>query len=402
VELTVEELKERQRKFIVLMDQCCPEWDTALFIDTVNHYYFTGTMQNGLLLLYKDGSSGAGCLYGVRRSYERAKQESPLASGELLQISTYRDLADAYKATDLGNVYIEGDTMPAAVLERLKKYFQIQSVGFLDPVIRTLRSVKSPYELYWTERSGEQHRLLLEERVPGLFREGMSEAEFWGEVTSEMYKLGYQGLTRFHQPQTELTIGQIGFGTNSLYPSRFDGPGGTKGHSAAAPLSADGDKRLQKGDIVFVDIGFGINGYHSDKTQVYVFGGEAPDVFRRAHRLCMDLEKRIAERLKPGEIPSKIYQTIMASLSREEADCFMGVDGHHQVKFLGHGVGLNVDDLPVIARGFDTPLEENMVISLEPKKGVAGIGMAGVEDTYIVKPGGGYCITGGGREIIRV
>jgi Xaa-Pro aminopeptidase len=80
----------------------------------------------------------------------------------------------------------------------------------------------------------------------------------------------------------------------------------------------------------------------------------------------------------------------------------MGVDNKHRVKFLGHGVGLTIDELPVIAKGFDEPLEENMVIALEPKKGVPGIGMTGVEDTYIVTPGGGQCITGGGREIIRI
>jgi Xaa-Pro aminopeptidase len=121
-----------------------------------------------------------------------------------------------------------------------------------------------------------------------------------------------------------------------------------------------------------------------------------------AHHLCLDILNRAAARLKPGEIPSHIYRDIMAGLSEQELDCFMGIDNKHRVKFLGHGVGLTIDELPVIAKGFDEPLEENMVIALEPKKGVPGIGMAGVEETYIVKAGGGQCITGGGREIISI
>jgi Xaa-Pro aminopeptidase len=106
--------------------------------------------------------------------------------------------------------------------------------------------------------------------------------------------------------------------------------------------------------------------------------------------------------LKPGEIPSKIYETVMASVPPERQDHFMGVSPGHRVKFLGHGVGLNIDEFPVIAKGFDEPLEENMVIALEPKHAVAGTGMAGVEDTYLVTKKGGECITGGGRNIIIV
>jgi Xaa-Pro aminopeptidase len=229
----------------------------------------------------------------------------------------------------------------------------------------------------------------------------MSEAEFLGELSAEMFRLGYQGLARFHQMQAELTAGQVGFGSNSLYPSYFDGPGGMKGGGPAAPLGA-GETRLKRGDAVFVDIGFGINGYHTDKTQVYFFGAEPPGCFKKAHQFCIDIQRRAAERLVPGEIPSKIYQDITASLGEDGLDCFMGVDNNHRVKFLGHGTGLNVDELPVIAKGFDEPLEENMVIALEPKKGVPPIGLAGVEDTYIVKAGGALCVTGGGRDIIRV
>jgi Xaa-Pro aminopeptidase len=230
----------------------------------------------------------------------------------------------------------------------------------------------------------------------------MNEAEFMGVLLNEMYKLGYQGLARFHQSQVEMTAGQIGFGTNSLYPSSFDGPGGGKGGGPANPLGGDRSRKLKRGDLVFVDIGFGINGYHTDKTQVYMFGAEPPEKLLATHHLCLDILNSAVSRLKPGEIPSQIFQDIMADLSEQERDCFMGVDNKHRVKFLGHGVGLTIDELPVIAKGFDEPLEENMVIALEPKKGVPGIGMAGAEATYIVTPGGGQCITGGGGEIIRI
>jgi Xaa-Pro aminopeptidase len=417
---TVEEYRERRLNFTLAMNSRCPYWETAVFIDNVNQFYFTGTMQDGILFIMRGSASpgGSRLLYGVRRSFARAKMESPLfadapegsaesrVAGEIMPISSYRDIAGrltgAFRPSGKpGVVYIEGDTMPLAVLERLRKYFPVQSPGFLDAVIRTVRAVKSEAELDLIRLSGERHRLLLEERVPAMLREGMTEAEFMGELSAEMYRLGHHGMVRFHQGQTEMPIGQIGFGVNSLYPSRFDGPGGMRGGGAAAPLGA-GKTVLKKGDAVFVDIGFGVGGYHTDKTQVYFFGGDPPDQFKRAHQFCLEIQNRAAERLVPGKVPSKIYQDITASLNERELDCFMGVDNSHRVKFLGHGTGLNVDDFPVIAAGFDEPLEENMVIALEPKKAVQHIGLAGVEDTYIVKEGGPHCVTGGGRGIIRV
>ncbi len=72
---------------------------------------------------------------------------------------------------------------------------------------------------------------------------------------------------------------------------------------------------------------------------------------------------------------------------------FMGY-GNRRVRFLGHGIGLHVDELPVLAKGFDEPLQEGMVFAVEPKAGVEGVGMVGTENTFIVTPEGGRCITG--------
>jgi Xaa-Pro aminopeptidase len=216
-----------------------------------------------------------------------------------------------------------------------------------------------------------------------------------------MIKHGYQGISRFSMFQTEMIVGQIGFGESSLYPTSFDGPGGAYGMYPAVPLVGSRTRKLRKGDSVFVDIAFGMNGYHSDKTQIYLFGGKPTDETVKAHRGCMEVQKNLAEKLKPGAIPSKLYNSIMDGLDIDFKQNFMGFGGR-QVRFLGHGVGLHIDEMPVIANGFHEPLAENMVISLEPKKGIADVGMVGVEDTYIVTPDGGKCITGGGRDIILI
>ena len=396
-ELTLQELLQRREKFIALMTSRFPRWNSAVIMESVNKYYFTGTIQDGVLVIQRDGK----LIYGVRRSFERALEESPLPSDEIINIGTYRDLSQKTGGS-LGEVYVEGDTMPLVTRDRLAKYFSMENVGFLDSVVRTVRGVKSPYELDAIRQSAQAHRKLLEESVPAILREGMTEHEFLGEMSREMYRLGYQGMARFHQFQIDINIGQIGFGTNALVPTWFDGPGGCRGNGPWAPYSGDAEKKLKKGEPVFVDVAFGMKGYHSDKTQVYFFGDEAPADFLEAHSFCIGIQKRLAQMLKPGEIPSKIYETVMASIPPERQEHFMGVSPNHRVKFLGHGVGLNIDEFPVIAKGFDEPLEENMVLALEPKYAVAGTGMAGVEDTYVVTKNGGECLTGGGRDIIFV
>jgi Xaa-Pro dipeptidase len=150
---------------------------------------------------------------------------------------------------------------------------------------------------------------------------------------------------------------------------------------------------LGAGDLVFADIGCGIDGYQTDKTLVYSFGRPQPEPVAQAHRRCFELERHIASMLKPGAIPSEIYATVMRELEPEFLENFMGC-GNRRVRFLGHGVGLQIDELPVIAEGFDEPLSEGMVLAIEPKKGIFGVGMVGSENTYLVTPQGGRSLTG--------
>ena len=315
-------------------------------------------------------------------------------------MESYRDAA-AVAGSELGKVLVETEIMTVGILERLKKYFAIKELVNLDNIIFEVRAVKSPFELFWMKESGKQHKRLLEDIVPSILREGMSELDFTAELYEQMLKNGFHGVSRFYRHQTEMIAGQIGFGENSLYPTNFDGPGGMRGMNAAVPILGSRESFLKKGDLVFVDIGFGMNGYHSDRTQVYMFGGTPSDEVLKAHRKCMEVQRCTAAMLKPGNRPSQIYETIMSELDGDFLQNFMGF-GSRRVKFLGHGIGLHIDELPAIARGFDSPLEENMAIALEPKKGIPGVGMVGVEDTYIVTPEGGQLITGGEKDIIVI
>jgi Xaa-Pro aminopeptidase len=241
----------------------------------------------------------------------------------------------------------------------------------------------------------------MEERVPTMLREGVSEAELACELYSLLVREGHQGTVRFGMFNVDIAVAQLGFGENSLYPTSFDGPGGCVGISPAAPVLGSRERKLHKGDLVFVDVGCALEGYHTDKTMVYVFGGSLPDEVVAVHRRCVEIELDLASRLKPGAIPSMIYAEVMGKLDAEFLKNFMGF-GNRRANFLGHGVGLQIDEPPVIAEGFDEPLVAGMTLALEPKKGVAGLGMVGSENTYVATPTGGRSITGSHPGLILV
>jgi Xaa-Pro aminopeptidase len=392
-DLTKEEIELRLGRFRAAMDRHNPGWDTAVLVSRINQYYLTGTMQDGLLMIRPDNA-----WYFVRRSFERALDESPFP--DIHPIQSYREAA-RIAGVDCGKTFIESEIMTVAILERFNKYFTTQSLGPLDKTILTVRALKTPYELAALEEAGRIHHEILVKVVPELLREGMSELELCNELFQKMMEHGHNGVTRFQAFQSEMGLGQIGFGTSSIYPTSHDGPGGTMGLSAAVPILGSAERRLKKGDTVFVDIGFVIRGYHSDKSQAYIFGAKPTAEMISIQKNCLETEKRTAALIKPGARPSDIYRAVMGGLSEDFKAGFMGY-GARQVRFLGHGIGLHVDELPVLAEGFDDPLEENMVLAVEPKKGLRDVGLLGVEDTYVVTRDGGRCITGGGCDILEV
>lgn len=389
-----EELKARDLRFRQTMEKFHPGWKMAVIFSKINLYYFTGTMQEGMLFIPRNSAS----VLFIRRSFERAVNES--LHKDIRPMDSFRDAAPAFPKIP-SSVFIETEFVPVAFLKRFQKYFPFDDVCSLDVVVGTVRSVKSQWELEIMIRSGEAHRKVLEERVPEILYEGMSEVDLAGLLYMEMLKEGHHGVARFGMFDTEMAIGHIAFGESSLYPTSFNGPGGNYGMSAAVPLVGNHNRKLKKGDLVFIDIGFGIDGYHTDKTLNYIFGAKPDPGILEEHNKCLEIQDRIAEQLRPGFVPSLIYENIMSKLAPEFLKNFMGF-GKRQVKFLGHGIGLVIDELPVIAKGFDTALEEKIVIAVEPKKGIEKTGVVGIENTFIVTPDGGKCITGPGRGLIPV
>jgi Xaa-Pro aminopeptidase len=237
----------------------------------------------------------------------------------------------------------------------------------------------------------------MDEVLPARIRPGIPEIELSAILEGELRARRHQGIVRMRRWNLEMSIGVVSAGASASYPCYFDGPDGLEALYPAVQQGG-GERRLEPGVTVMTDIVGGAGGYLADRTRIFSIG-EPPAEARDAHAFCLDMLREITARLAPGAVPSAIHAEVMkiAGASRF-ADRFMGW-GENRVGFLGHGIGIDLDELPVLAQGFDAPLDEGNVLAVEPKVFLGEAGGVGVENTYAVTAGGCRNLTPGPEEI---
>lgn len=380
-----EELNSRMDRLRMKMEKEHPGWQMVFIHHKVNMYYLTGTMQEGLLVIRPKDA-----ILWVRRSFERGRKESVLA--DIRPMHSFRTVAEFY-GKDLTEVWLETNWATYDWLQMLHKYFTIEKILSIHPIMQDLRLRKSHYEISCMKKAGEIHRQVMEEVTPKLLREDISEAELGIEIYREMVLRGGHGIVRFNMPLGEDIIGLVSFGKSGLVTTAFNGPGGTAGTCVAVQSLGSASRRLKPNRVVYFDIASGWEGYHTDKSIVYYFGNLTQNPrgaeIRRTNNFCVELEQKIASMLVPGAVLEEIYQSIIPLIPEEYQKSFMNGG-----KFLGHSIGLTMDEAPVIAKGFSTVLQENMTFAVEPKIALSGVGMVGTENTYVVTPQGGISLSG--------
>jgi len=310
---------------------------------------------------------------------------------------SFRDIAGTISPLP-ETIYIDTANATLEWFGLLKKHMPFNNVQSIDSLLLGTRAIKSKYELDIMRIAGAETDRLYREKLPEILQEGISEAALGAELYKVFLNNGFHGVSRFTMRNVDAVLGHIAFGESALYPSAFNGASGTKGLCPAVPALGNRDRYLKSGDLIYIDLGAGVDGYHIDKTIVLSYKKPQPEHVIKAHKHCLELERLAVSMLKPGTIPSDIYEEVTASVNSEYSSCFMGAKGR-TVPFIGHGTGLNVDEMPVIAKGYTTPLQEGMTIAIEPKIGIDGIGMTGSENTYLVTKSGGESLTGTPREL---
>lgn len=348
----------------------------ALIQSGINLFYLTGTMQNGALYIPAFGAP----IFMVRRSLERAQIESPLDN--IVPMTSFKSFYDTLAQFSLSRprqVGIEF-SIPMDAYQRVTKYV-VAEFSDVQSILARVRSVKSEWEIGLLREAGAKQAENFR-TIPQHYRRGMSELELAAEIERSMLLAGHHGTSVIQAWGNRLLIGYVSAGENGYFPHPFDGPGGCQGITPAVP-ELGSHRLIQKNEPVLIDLCFGVAGYHVDMTRIFC-DGTLPQEALDAQKKCEEIQQMIVERLRPGQIPSEIYGDIATILTREGwMEHFMGY-GDRAVKFLGHGVGLAVDEYPAIAKGFDEPIVAGMVFAVEPKKVIPGLGVVGVENTWLV------------------
>jgi Xaa-Pro aminopeptidase len=352
------------------------EIDCAILLQNVDRYYYTGTFQDGALLVHTEHEP----VLFIKRSLSRAIEESPinLITGFKKLSSLGEFLIDNRLSSR--RIGIDMDVVPAKLYLVLQSVFPESELVDISESVRRQRAVKSSFEISMLREGGRRFDLVFH-RIKGMIQPGMSEYQIYQYFTNVLLEMESSLYVRTRMFNMEAVQNFILSGESAAKLPLIDSPtaAGT-GITRAFPYGA-GMKTLEKGEPIIIDSVFVFEGYIVDCTRVFSLG-ELNRAFNRAHdvsKTCHDIFRKSA---KPGVFIPDLHNKILEYVDEKGLGAvFMG-----GVKFIGHGVGLELDELPVITRQYSDTLREGMVIAFEPKFVFEG-GTVGFENTYCIEHG---------------
>jgi Xaa-Pro aminopeptidase len=354
----------------------------ALLVQRADLFYFAGTIQEAHLYVPVDEEP----ILMVFRSLDRAIAESSL--NRIVPLTSPKGISEllrqyGYPLTQ--TIGMELDVLPANLYFTYRELFEEKNLVDISHLIRLVRAIKSPYEIDMMRRAAKGSDQVAA-CVPEFLREGMTELELAGKVEAEARKLGHQGIVRMRYWGGEVFYGHLMAGPSGAVPSF---PLSPTGGSGAGPAVAQGPgfRPVQRHEPVMLDYVFALNGYYSDHTRIFSIG-EPADELMAAHTAMLDVQALIKNKAKPGVKSGDIYELAIERTRTLGYDkFFMGV-GDERVRFVGHGIGIELDEYPFLASGQTLELQENMILALEPKLIFPGKGVVGIENTHRVTENG--------------
>lgn len=380
------EVKSRIEK----LQDAMGEMDGVVIVQITDLCYFSGTSQEGLLHVPKEGEPVA----MIRKSVSRAKEETPL---EVRPLGSFRKLKNEFGVKEGGTIGLEMDVLPVNYFHRIQKALPGVTLVDASELIKHVRAVKSEFEIKLLERSAKMIDTGIGS-VPDFLKEGMREVELAAKVEGVLRSMGHQGTLFFRRFNHNLFFGHIISGADATIPSFVSSPTGGKGLSLMHPQGA-GFKRIRRNEPVLVDYVGCYNGYLCDEARIFCIG-ELSEEFHQAHQAAIEVQKVVQKGMVKGANTRDVFIAAEAMAQELGYDNLGGAPGH-KCGFVGHGVGLEIDEYPIIAP-VDQTIKPGMAVAVEPKMIFPGKGVVGVEDTFIIKEDGAKRITELPQDIWQV
>lgn len=382
------ELKMRRDKIRALMAQ--QNIDAALITCNVNLIYTYGRVVSGYLYLPLHSPA---LLFLKRPNNIEGEHVFPIRKPE--------QIMDLLKENGLPlpqKLMLEGDELPYTEYNRLAAIFPETEIVNGTPLIRQARSVKTAVEIELLRRSGLKHAKAYEQ-IPSIYRPGMTDLEFSIEAERLMRLQGNLGFFRVFGQSMEIFMGSVLTGDNAAAPSPYDFALGGEGLDPALPGGVN-NTPLKEGQSIMVDLGGNFNGYMGDMSRVFSIGKLSDEAYT-AHQVCLEVQEKVSSMAIPGAVCEDLYNAAINIVTKAGfADKFMGIS--QQAKFIGHGIGLEINEAPVLAPRMKQELEPGMVFALEPKIIIPGVGPVGIENSWVVTPESVEKLTICNEEIIEL
>jgi Xaa-Pro aminopeptidase len=355
--------------------------DAALIVQKADFFYFTGTAQQGWLYVPAEGDA----ILMVFKDPDRARDESPLPVISLVSATKIPEVIAAHDLPAPGILGLEMDVLPAGQYLRLTEIFPKARLVDVAPAIRLIRAVKSAYEIdiiRQCARFADQISALAATHI----REGMTEIELAAFLENHARNLGHQGIVRMRLFGSEMFVGHVLSGPEGTRQSYLSSAIGGNGPNVAVGQGPS-FKPFRRHEPIVIDFVFAWQGYASDHTRIFSLG-PLPDEQLRIHEAMLALQEETRRLAVVGAICGEIYQKIIERVRGwGYSQHFMGF-GERQVRFIGHGLGLELDEFPFIAFEQKLPLQEGMVMAIEPKMVIPTFGVLGIENTHLLTAAG--------------
>lgn len=369
--------------------------DAVIIVQNADLFYFTGTVQSGNLYVPASGQP----LFMVRKEALRARMESGLK--EVIPFNSMKDIPSIlaqYGYAVPKRIGMELDVLPVNFFERYRSLYPDADFSDATPLVRKVRMIKSHYEIHLMMDAADQVDKIYR-RAKEIIRVGMTDLELAADLEYTARKDGHQGLIRMRGFNSELFYAQIFSGTDSAVPSYADTPLGGLGLNTSFGQSA-GLKCIEPNEPVIIDFAGCVDGYLSDQTRVFSIG-ELSDKLRRAYDDMLEIQALMMRTAVAGVTWGALYDICLKrAVEMGYADSFMGAKGS-QVSFIGHGLGVEIDEYPFIARGFNNMLlETGMAFAFEPKIVFPGEGAIGIENTFYLSNEGLKRLTNSSDELV--
>jgi Xaa-Pro aminopeptidase len=354
--------------------------NSCLILQNVDLFYFSGTIQRSYLFIPDEGDP----FLMVQKDFDRARKESPLKN--ILPIERPRAISQILKKQGgLKRIGLEWDVLPVGQFRQLEKMFPESEFVDISKAIKQVRMIKSPYEIDQLRHSA---KILDEvfEFAKKVFKLGITEIEAESRLIELGRLRGHQGLTRMRAWNQDMVNACVLSGNSGSVLTHLDVSVIGPGISPAFPQGSSYN-RIEKNVPIQIDFSIAYNGYIADGARTYVIG-TLPGKLLEAYKVVLEIRDEMEKRAKPGVPCSDLYHLSSRIVKKRGLEDYFIGTRKNQAPFVGHGIGLEIDELPLLAKGFSQPLEMGMIFAFEPKFIFPEMGVVALEDDYAVTESG--------------